>query len=80
MPWGVSWNVGNAFVFFPCPHRGQCQADFPQTQLPSFGTYVAHVLSDVCVVCVPGSRGQALVTQEPSVSRLSGTSAIIHFP
>lgn len=67
-------------VFFPCPHRGQCQADFPQTQLPSFGTYVVHVGSDVHVVIMPGSRGPTHVTLEPSMSRLSGTSAVIHFP
>ena len=77
---GVSSDAGVGAVFFPCPHRGQCQADFPQTQLPSFGTYVVHVGSDVHVVSVPDSRGQTHVTPEPSMSRLSGTLAIIHFP
>lgn len=67
-------------VFFPCPHRGQCQDDFLYTHLPPFGTYVAHVGSDVCVVSVPGSRGQVHLTLEPSMSKLSGTLAIAHVP
>lgn len=67
-------------VFFPCPLRGQCQADFPQACYPSFGTYVVHVGSDVHVVIMPGSQRTNPCNPGPSMSRLSGTSAVIHFP
>lgn len=45
---------------------------------------LAHMLFMVALMCtfvsVPGSRGQAHITVEPSMSKLSGTFAITHFP
>lgn len=47
--------------------------------LPSFGTYITHIGSDVHVISVPVCRGQAHVNQEPSMSRLSVALALVHF-